>query len=153
MGKRGQVAESSTLRTEVNGRGPVTLVWGPFSAVTKLFLQQLRGGGWSAHICFHLCNIQGYLHPRLRKGNEKLNLFPIYWNFIVFSQHIFSRSWEALVSIDSIRQKEECIRKVQKQNILFVCPWAMGLHQAGKCPRNAQGIRYRRRTRIKSPAQ
>lgn len=51
MGKRGQVAESSTLRTEVNGRGPVTLVWGPFSAVTKLFFTAVKGRGME---CSHL---------------------------------------------------------------------------------------------------
>ena len=82
MGRRRQGTESSTLKTQVNGMGPVTLAWGPFSALRKQFLQhvpQLRGGEWSAHTCPHLWNIQGHLQQRLRKGNEKWSLFPICW--------------------------------------------------------------------------
>lgn len=82
---------------------------------------------------FKVTSIQGW-----EKGMRNETCFPPIGISLYFPIIFFSRSWEALVSIDSIRQKEECIRKAQKQNVLFICPRAMGLHQVGKCPRNAQ---------------
>lgn len=50
-----------------------------------------------------------------------------YWNFTVFFQHVCTRSWEACVGMDSVRQKEKYVWRIEKQNILLcVCLWARG---------------------------
>lgn len=49
------------------------------------------------------------------------------WNVSVFFQCVCARNWEALVGMDSVRQKEkQYVWWREKQNILCVCLWAMG---------------------------